>query len=77
MPNILIRNVSPETIARLKRRAQRHGCSFQAEALAALEAQGPYSGDAYADLVERMHAEGKLHFDGDAVLAALYEDRQR
>ena len=77
MASILIRNVPDETMTRLKKQAKRHGRSLQAEALAALEARGPFSGDAFADEVERLHAEGKLNFDRDAVLAALYEDRQR
>jgi plasmid stability protein len=77
MPDILIRNVPTETVAKLKKRAKRHGRSLQAEALAALQAHGPYSGDAFADEVERLHASGKLNFNLDAVLAGLYEDRAR
>jgi predicted nucleic acid-binding protein len=44
MGDILVRNVPEVTVARLKGRAKRHGRSLQAEALAALEAEGPYSG---------------------------------
>lgn len=77
MPNILIRNVPAETVARLKRQAQRHGRSFQTEALAALEAPGAYSGDALADEIARLRSAGRLNFDLDAVLTALFEDRQR
>lgn len=77
MASILIRNVSDETVARLKRQAKRHGRSLQAEALAAIQAQSPYSGDALADEIERLRGEGKLNFDADAALEALYEDRNR
>ena len=77
MPSILIRNVPAETIARLKRRAQRHGRSLQAEALAALQVQERYSGNALADEIARLRNEGKLNFNVKAALEALYEDRQR
>ena len=77
MTNLLIRNVPERTVAKLKRRARRHGRSLQAEALAALEAEGPHSGDAFVAEVERLHSEGKLHFSVPAALEALYEDRSR
>ena len=37
MPNILVRDLSPETIAALKRRAQQHRRSLQQELAAVLE----------------------------------------
>lgn len=37
MPNILIRNLSQETVDALKRRAKRHGRSLQQEAAMAVE----------------------------------------
>lgn len=77
MTDILIRNLPDATLARLKARAKRHGRSLQAEALAALEAEGPYSGDAFVDDVARLRAEGKLSFDLRAALAALRDDRKR
>lgn len=77
MPSLLIRNVPDETISRLKRQAKNHGRSLQSEALAVLQGNVPYSGDAVADQIERLRSEGKLDFDVDAALAALYEDRQR
>lgn len=77
MTNLLIRNVPERTVAELKQRAKRRGRSLQAEALAALEAEGPHSGDAFAAEVERLHSEGKLHFSISAALEALYEDYSR
>jgi plasmid stability protein len=77
MGDILIRNVPEVTVARLKARAKRHGRSLQAEALAALEAEGPYSGTALVNELDRLRGQGKLDFDIDAALAALREDRER
>lgn len=77
MGDILIRNVPEATVAKLKARAKRHGRSLQAEALAALEAEGPYSGTAFVNLVEELRAAGKLEFDLPSALKALREDRMR
>jgi plasmid stability protein len=77
MTDVLIRNVPEATVARLKARAKRHGRSLQAEALAVLVAEGPYSGDAFADDVARLRGEGKLSFDLTAALTALRDDRKR
>lgn len=77
MTDMLIRDVPEATVARLKARAKRHGRSLQAEALAQLEAEGLYSGDAFVDDVARLRAEGKLSFDLSAALAALHNDRKR
>jgi antitoxin FitA len=77
MPDILIRNVPIATVARLKQRARRRGRSLQAEALAALEAAAPHSGDDFVDEIERLHAEGSMRFDVGAALDAIREDRAR
>ena len=77
MGDILIRNVPEVTVARLKARAKRHGRSLQAEALAALEAEGPYSGTALVNERDWLRGQGKLDFDVEAALAALREDRAR
>jgi hypothetical protein len=77
MANLLIRNVPERTVAKLKQRAKRHGRSLQAEALAALEAEGPHSGNAFVAEVERLHNEGSLRFNVAAALQGLYEDRRR
>jgi plasmid stability protein len=77
MGDILIRNVPEVTVARLKARAKRHGRSLQAEALAALEAEGPYSGTALVNELDWLRGQGKLDFDVEAALAALREDRAR
>jgi len=77
MTDVLIRNVPPSTVAELKRRAKRHGRSLQAEALAALEAGGRCTGDAFVSELEHLRSEGKLNFDAGAALQALREDRNR
>jgi plasmid stability protein len=77
MGDILIRNVPEVTVARLKARAKRHGRSLQAEALAALQAEGPYSGTAFVNELNRLREQGALNFDVDEALAALREDRAR
>ncbi|MFY9740278.1 MAG: hypothetical protein WAK11_14685 [Candidatus Cybelea sp.] len=77
MGDILIRNVPEATVARLKTRAKRNGRSLQAEALAALQAEGPYSGTALVNELDRLREQGQLNFDVDAALAALREDRAR
>jgi plasmid stability protein len=77
MGDILIRNVPEVTVARLKARAKRHGRSLQTEALAALEAGGRYSDDAFLDELARLHASKKIEFDVTGALAALRGDRSR
>jgi plasmid stability protein len=77
MGDILIRNVPDATVARLKTRAKRNGRSLQAEALAALQAEGPYSGTALVHELDGLRERGQLNFDVDAALAALREDRAR
>jgi len=77
MGDILIRKVPEATVARLKARAKRNGRSLQAEALAALEAGGRHSGDAFLDELARLRASKKIRFDVTAALAALREDRSR
>jgi plasmid stability protein len=77
MGDILIRNVPDATVARLKTRAKRNGRSLQAEALAALQAEGPYSGTALVNELDRLRERGQLNFNVDAALAALREDRAR
>ncbi|HXB82231.1 MAG TPA: hypothetical protein VNU22_02625 [Candidatus Acidoferrum sp.] len=77
MGDILIRNVPDATVARLKTRAKRNGRSLQAEALAALQAEGPYSGTALVNELDGLRERGQLNFDVDAALAALREDRAR
>ena len=77
MGDMLIRNVPEATVARLKTRAKRNERSLQAEALAALQAEGPYSGTALVSELDLLRKEGQLNFDVDAALAALREDRAR
>jgi antitoxin FitA len=43
MPHILVRDLDPETIERLKARAKRHGRSLQGEAKAILEGGATFS----------------------------------
>jgi plasmid stability protein len=77
MGDILIRNVPEATVARLKARAKRNGRSLQAEALAALQAEGPHSRTAFLNEVARLREQGQWDFDVDAALAGLREDRAR
>ncbi len=77
MGDILIRNVPEATVARLKARAKRNGRSLQAEALAALQAEGPYSGTAFLNELARLREQGQWNFEVDAALAGLREDRAR
>lgn len=77
MRDMLIRNVPEATVARLKARAKRNGTSLQAEAPAALQGEGPYSGTAFLDELDRLREKGQWNFDVDAAIAGLREDRAR
>lgn len=77
MADILIRNVPPATVSKLKARAKRHGRSLQAEALAVLESATPHSGDAFIELLDNARAENELTFDVELALTAIREDRSR
>ena len=77
MADILIRNVPARTVERLKQRAKLRGRSLQAEALAALQADEPYSGNAFLAELARIREQHDIRFDLSAALDALREDRDR
>ena len=77
MPNLLIRNVPPAVVARLKRRAKQHHRSVQAEVLDIVESGSRGSGDEFVTALRQLRAEGKLRIDLRAALRALREDRAR
>ena len=77
MADLLIRNVPPQLVTRLKRRAKRHGRSVQAELLAIVEAGSQVTGDEFAAALARLHTVGKLELDVKAALKALREERAR
>ena len=76
MPQVLVRELRPETVSRLKERARRHGRSLQAELKDVLETASRQSGldaRALADRVRRQLA-GRSHSDSAELLA---KDRAR
>ena len=79
MPNILVRDLSPETVAALKRRAQQHRRSLQQELAAVLEeaASQPEQASAH-ELAEairaRLAATGRPFTDSTGLVR---EDRER
>jgi plasmid stability protein len=76
MPQVLVRDLRPETVSRLKARAKAHRRSLQAELKHVLEnasRQGGLDGRALADRVRRRLA-GRKHSDSVDLIAA---DRAR
>ena len=76
MAQVLIRDLSPETVSRLKKRARGNGRSLQAELKDLLETASRQSGleaRALADRV-RLHLAGRRHSDSVELLA---KDRAR
>ncbi len=53
MPDLLIRDLSPEIMARLKSQAAAHGCSMQSEAKAIIEQGVQLSMEEWAAMVRR------------------------
>ena len=76
MAQVLVRDLQPETVSRLKERARRHGRSLQAELKDLLESasrQSAIDARALADRVRRQLA-GRSHSDSALLLA---KDRAR
>jgi len=76
MSQILVRNIDPETVERLKTRAKRHGRSLQSEVKMLLEhAAGP-SGEEIAAMFDRwkQRFEGRRFSDSAELIR---EDRDR
>ena len=76
MPHVLIRNITPSTLAKLKERARRRGRSLQSEMKALLEASARADAGRTLALAARLRRRlsGRSHSDSAALLA---EDRQR
>ncbi len=55
MPSLLVRNLSPETVERLKARARDHGRSLQAEVAAILEENTAPPEDLFEALLAASH----------------------
>ncbi len=76
MPDILVRNVKPEAVDRLKARAKQHGRSLQGEVKALLEQAAGLGGEE----VSRMLDGWKQRFAGRTFSRStdlIHEDRQR
>jgi antitoxin FitA len=76
MAQILVRNLSPEVIERLKAQAREHGRSLQAEVQRILEEAAGSRMEKARELAVRLHARlaGRHHSDSAELLA---EDRAR
>lgn len=76
MPNILIRDVSQETVNQLKERAKRHNRSLQGEVKRLIEETVKTTGEAALLRTRKIRASfGKKTFSDSAEL--LREDRDR
>jgi plasmid stability protein len=75
MPNVLVRDLSPKALARLKARASRRGRPLQAELKGILE-QAAKAGPDIATLAARIRRRlgGRRHSDSARLIAA---DRSR
>jgi hypothetical protein len=76
MAQILVRDLDPEVIGRLKARARRHGRSLQGEIKAILEAAAPLSISDARNLAEgwQKRLQGKISGDSSDLIR---EDRER
>ena len=76
MSQVLIRNVPPATLSKLKERARRRGRSLQAELKTLLEASAGVDAGRTRELAAslRRRLSGRAHSDSAALLA---EDRRR
>lgn len=76
MTDVLVRDLSPDVVERLKTRAKRHGRSLQGEVKAILESAAPLSMDEARQVAERwqQRLSGKIHGDSSELLR---EDRER
>jgi antitoxin FitA len=76
MAEVLVRDLSPATIQKLKKRARRHGRSLQAELKTILEGAAPLSMEEFWMVADRIRGslKGRRHSDS---VALLREDRNR
>lgn len=76
MAEVLVRDLEPETIERLKARARQHGRSLQGEVKAILEAAAPLSMSEARELAEHWQRRLAGQIEGDSS-DLLREDRER
>ena len=76
MAEVLVRDLEPETIERLKLRARQHGRSLQGEVKAILEAAAPLSMSEARELAEYWQRRLAGQIEGDSS-DLLREDRER
>jgi len=76
MSDVLVRDLNPQTVERLKTRAKQHGRSLQGEVKAILEAVAPLSMSEARGLAEEWQRRlaGQIHGDSSELLR---EDRER
>jgi hypothetical protein len=76
MSEVLVRDLSPATIQKLKKRARRHGRSLQAELKSILEGAAPLSMEEFWIVADgiRNSLKGRRHSDS---VKLLREDRNR
>jgi plasmid stability protein len=76
MAQLLVRDLTPETLDRLKRRAREHGRSLQSEAKVILEAAAPLTNEEAAAVAAqwRRRLAGRMKSDSADLLR---EDRER
>ncbi len=75
MPDILVRNLDPETVKRLKARAKRNGRSLQSEVRLVLESAAGASINEILESARAWREKLGKRFDDSADL--IREDRQR
>lgn len=76
MPQVLVRDLNPETIERLKERAKRHGRSLQGEAKVILEAATSFSMAEARKVSERWQEKLSGQMKSDSA-DLIREDRDR
>jgi antitoxin FitA len=76
MAQLLVRDLEPEVIERLKSRARQHGRSLQGEVKSILEAAAPLSMDEARRIAERWQQRLAGRISGDSA-DLIREDRER
>jgi plasmid stability protein len=80
MPDILVRNVSPETVAFFKDRAARHRRSLQAEVITALEEVAERESNPHGEFLDwsrefRKRTAGTVQTDSAEIIRAARDGR--
>lgn len=76
MPQILIRDVAPDTLERLKERARRNGRSLQAHLIGILEREAQFTWEEAVERADQIRTRlgPRPHLDSAALIR---EDRER